>query len=284
MCCSKCCEWLNSGLCAWLSHVSSSRWLAWSKTTRWRCTKLKNNRLLHRLQSVTPCRRVKWPTYRGNVQTRLFVSACVCVCVFVQRGKSTAQPLPEKVSACASRSSSLYLLDLWPGPWLIYHTGQLLIPSPEVIYPHVVCTCGSLCACLATLVDSLLMVQRLWDCYGPLNGYYHLNPPATHTHTMPLHTTRHALGCWGAPCVLFQENVLLKPCLYGGCWPSCQAHIQTHRAVRTHANNSICHSWPVKGMLCGRLITAFPANSCRICLRMTVCLSCNCVLICFWKQ
>lgn len=50
----------------------------------------------------------------------------------------------------------------------------------------------------------------------------------TISHPPPLYTQRGGEDCRGAPCVLFQENVLLKPWLYGAVGLTIdQIHTQT---------------------------------------------------------
>lgn len=52
----------------------------------------------------------------------------------------------------------------------------------------------------------------------------------------PLYTQRGGAACRGAPCVLFQENVLLKPWLYAAVGPTNdQIHTQPHKS-------NVCHS------------------------------------------
>lgn len=58
----------------------------------------------------------------------------------------------------------------------------------------------------------------------------------TISHPPPLYTQRGGAACRGAPCVLFQENVLLKPWLYGAIGLTID---QIHTQI---CKNNVCHS------------------------------------------
>ena len=69
------------------------------------------------------------------------------------------------------------------------------------------------------------------------------------------------MGCWGAPCVLLQENVLLKPWLYGGCW----SHYRPHKHIYIHRGVSVIHCrWKTWWILDWWPFTVLPTSTWHI--------------------